>query len=102
TRFVQSTDEREELRLELLERIDDTVAALLSDGRDAEQAEREALTGLGDPLLLSDRYRQRSSHLIGPRYFYTYLRILLIAVCTSAPIVGVISALLEWSDGGDA
>lgn len=102
TRFVQDADERDELRLELQERIDDTVAALRAEGHDAEEAEREALTGLGDPLLLSDQYRQRSSHLIGPRYFYTYLRVLLIAVCTSAPIVAVISALAAWSDGGDA
>ncbi|WP_156252198.1 permease prefix domain 1-containing protein [Pseudactinotalea terrae] len=102
TRFVQSTDEREELRLELQERIDDTVSALRAEGHDAEEAERQALTDLGDPLLLSDQYRQRNSHLIGPRYFYTYVRVLLIAVCTSAPIVAVISALLEWSDGGDA
>jgi hypothetical protein len=101
TRFVQDTDERDELRLELQERIDDTIAALLAQGRDAEEAEREALTDLGDPLLLSDQYRQRNSHLIGPRYFYTYLRVLLIVVCTSAPVVAIVTALLEWSDGGD-
>jgi len=100
TRFVQEPTEREELGLELRERIEDTIAALIADGRDTAEAERWALTELGDPLLVSDQYRQRNSHLIGPRYFYTYLRILLIAVCTSAPVVGIIAAVAALSGGG--
>jgi hypothetical protein len=102
TRFVQEPTEREELGLELRERIEDTVAALIAEGHDAAGAERQALTELGDPLLLSAEYRQRPTHLIGPRYFYTYLRILLIAVSTSAPVVGLITALAQLSAGGDA
>ena len=101
TRFVQDGKEREELGLELRERIEDTITALVENGHDAEEAERKALTGLGDPLLLSAEYRQRPTYLIGPRYFYVYLRILLVAVCTAAPVVGIITALVRASDGGD-
>lgn len=99
TRFVQDTNEREDLALELRERIDDTVAALETGDLDHEAAERQALTDLGDPLRLSAEYRQRPMHLIGPRVFYTWLRVTLIVVCTAAPVVGIISTLATASSG---
>lgn len=99
TRFVQDSKERDDLALELRERIDDTVAALEDSDLDHASAERQALTDLGDPLRLSAEYRQRPMHLIGPRVFYTWLRVTLIAVCSAAPVVGIISTLGTASSG---
>lgn len=98
TRFVQSESERTELKLELRERIEDTVAALEAGGMDHEAAERQALTDLGDPLRLSAEYRQKPAHLIGPRYFYAWLRLLILVVAIAAPIVLVINVLVSISD----
>lgn len=99
TRLVQSSTERDELALEVRERIDDTIAALEAGGLDHAGAERQALTDLGDPLRLSAEYRQRPMHLIGPRVFYMWLRVMLIVVCTAAPVVGIITTLATASSG---
>lgn len=100
TRFVQAADERRELELELRERIEDTVDGLRTDGVPPEEAERAALVQLGDPLRLSAEYRQRPMHLIGPRFFYTWLRVVVVVAATAGPIVGLITALSEISSGG--
>jgi hypothetical protein len=100
TRFVQAADERRELELELRERIEDTVDGLRTDGVTPEEAERAALVQLGDPLRLSAEYRQRPMHLIGPRFFYTWLRVVVVVAATAGPIVGLITALSEISAGG--
>ncbi|GAB2973544.1 permease prefix domain 1-containing protein [Actinotalea caeni] len=99
TRLVQSEDERKELQLELRERIEDTISALEAGGLDRESAERQALTDLGDPLRVTAEYRQRPLHLIGPRFFYMWLRILVIAVSVTAPIVLAINVLVAVSAG---
>lgn len=100
TRFVPAEAERRELELELRERIEDTVEGLRTDGVTPDQAERAALVQLGDPLRLSAEYRQRSMHLIGPRFFYTWLRVVVVVAATAGPIVGLITALSEISAGG--
>lgn len=100
TRFVQNENERTELGMELRERITDTIDGLTERGSDPGSAERDALVQLGDPLKLSAEYRQRPMYLIGPRFFYTWWRVLIIAIATSTPIVAVIVALGTLSSGG--
>lgn len=99
TRFVQAEDERTELGMELRERITDTVTALEESGVEPTTAERQALVDLGDPLRLSAEYRQKPMYVVGPRFFYTWMRVLIIAISTSAPIVAVIQALAQISAG---
>lgn len=93
TRFVTAEDERTELTLELRERIADTIDSLREGGLDEDDAERQALTELGDPLRLAAEYRSRPMHLIGPRYYFTWLRLLVTLLAIVPAIIGVIVAL---------
>lgn len=97
TRFVQSETERNELTLELRERIADTIAGLEAGGLDSKAAERQALADLGDPLRVTAEYRQKPMHLIGPRFYYTWLRVLVLVVSIAAPIVLLINVLVSVS-----
>lgn len=66
---------REEIGRELRSSIDDMVDA--RDDLDRDDAERAVLTDLGDPGVLAAQYADRPLHLIGPRYFLTYWRLML-------------------------
>ncbi|GAA2080837.1 permease prefix domain 1-containing protein [Aeromicrobium halocynthiae] len=66
---------REEIGRELRSSIDDMVDA--RDDLDRDEAERVVLTDLGDPGVLAAQYADRPLHLIGPRYFLTYWRLML-------------------------
>lgn len=66
---------REEIGRELRSSIDDMVDA--RDDLDRDDAERMVLTDLGDPGVLAAQYADRPLHLIGPRYFLTYWRLML-------------------------
>ncbi|MFD0451587.1 hypothetical protein ACFQZK_12695 [Rhodococcus aetherivorans] len=69
---------RDDVAAELRRRIDDAAA-----DRDV----REVLAGLGSPEDLARTYRGAPRHLIGPRLYDTYLRVLW-------PVVGVVAAVL--------
>ena len=63
-----------------------------SRGRPAEAAERAVLTELGDPGVLAAGYADRPLHLIGPRYFLVWWRLLklllwIVPACASVGVV---------------
>ncbi len=93
TRFVADQDERDELDRELRERIADTVDHHRSAGLDRDEAERRTLTELGDPLRVSAAYRERPMYLIGPRYYFTWQRVMVIVLATAPWIVGAIDLI---------
>lgn len=83
--------QRAALEPELRALIADAVEARASADADAdaEAAERAALTELGDPEILAAHYTDQAMHLIGPRYFLVWKRLLLYLL----PIIVPISAL---------
>ncbi|MGV9194348.1 permease prefix domain 1-containing protein [Microbacterium sp. MC2] len=68
---AQRADVAAELRASVADQIDDRTAS----GADPDAAEREVLTGLGDPDALAAGYADRPLQLIGPRYYLDWLRL---------------------------
>lgn len=86
---------RDEIARELRERIDDTVAAR---GPDSTETERAVLDEMGDPLRVMAEYSGRESRLIGPRYFYAWLRLLVILVAVIPLIAATVTvAIAVWN-----
>lgn len=82
----QRDDVAEELRASVADAIDDLVASGLSP----QEAESQALTDLGDPAVLAERFGGRPRHLIGPAYFGQYQQLLRTLLIVVVPIVGVV------------
>ncbi|WP_309127574.1 permease prefix domain 1-containing protein [Microbacterium sp.] len=80
-----------EVRDELQASIADAVEARTHQGEPQEAAERAVLTDLGDPGILAAGYADRPLHLIGPKYFLTWWRLLklLIAIVPACAFAGV-------------
>lgn len=67
---------QDDVRAELAASIGDAIEARVEQGEDREAAERAVLTELGDPGVLAAGYADRPLHLIGPRYYLTWWRLL--------------------------
>lgn len=67
---------QQDVRAELGVSIADAVEARIEQGEDPAAAERAVLTELGDPAVLAAGYADRPLHLIGPRYYLTWWRLL--------------------------
>lgn len=82
---------QDDVRGELAASIADAVETRVEQGETPEQAERAVLTGLGDPGVLAAGYADRPLHLIGPRYFLTWWRLLklLLWIVPVCAVVGV-------------
>jgi hypothetical protein len=96
--------QRDDIEAELRASIDDAVEARLSEGEDAETAEKEVLAALGDPDRLASGYTGRPGYLIGPDHFFVYRRLLGVLLVTVVPIVLAVTAVgqvLSGSDVGD-
>lgn len=78
-------DQRDEFARELRERIGDATDALHGAGHSPADAERAALTELGDPAALAASYADRTLHLIGPRYYLAWLRLLKLVLAIAVP-----------------
>lgn len=80
-----------EVRDELRASIADAIEARTAHGEPVEQAERDVLTDLGDPGALAAGYADRPLHLIGPKYFLIWWRLLklLLAIVPAVAFVGV-------------
>ncbi|WP_309065832.1 permease prefix domain 1-containing protein [Microbacterium sp.] len=109
-RYISATirslrpDVQADVRAELQASIDDAVEARLEQGESREQAERAVLTELGDPGILAAGYADRPLHLIGPRYFLTWwrlLRLLLIVVPACAMLGVAIAEVLGDATVGE-
>jgi hypothetical protein len=97
-RYISATirslkpDAQADVRAELEASIADAVEARLEQGEALADAERAVLTELGDPGILAAGYADRPLHLIGPRYYLTWwrlLKVLLLAVPVS--VLGVVA-----------
>ena len=103
-RYISATirslrpDAQEDVRAELAASIADAVEARLEQGEEPESAEREVLTGLGDPAVLAAGYADRPLHLLGPRYYLTWRRLLILLLWIVPPValvgVGLSQALI--------
>src|SRR5690606_8110198 len=72
----------------------DAVDARTEQGEPLEAAERAVLSELGDPSILAAGYADRPLHLIGPKYFLTWWRLLkvLVAIVPACAFGGVVIA----------
>ena len=99
TRYVEAAmrtvpeKQREDLAAELEASIADQVDARVDAGQTQDAAERAVLTDLGDPDKLAAGYTGRQLHLIGPRYYLDWWRLLKILLWTVIPSVGGAVAL---------
>jgi hypothetical protein len=96
---------REEIGRELRSSIDDMVEARTAAGEPEPDAERAVLTELGDPGVMAAQYADRPLHLIGPRYFLTYWRLLLKLLTwipASVALVVLTVSMIADSDSGAA
>lgn len=78
---------------ELEASITDAVEARVEQGDVRADAERAVLTELGDPAVLAAGYADRPLHLIGPRYYLTWWRLLKLLL-TIVPICAVGGVIL--------
>jgi hypothetical protein len=87
--------QREEFARELRERIGDEIEAQLASGDAAssEDAERATIAELGDPSALAAKYVDRSLVLVGPRYYLTWKRLLVMLYSVVLPIAVAATAL---------
>lgn len=90
---VRSVPERQraDLAAELRSSIADQIEARVEGGADPAEAERAVLTALGDPDRLAAEYADRPAFLIGPRYFFSWWRLLklLLAIVLPCTALGV-------------
>ncbi|TDC36425.1 hypothetical protein E1211_13505 [Micromonospora sp. 15K316] len=95
---------REEIATELRGSIEDMIDGRRAEGRDAEAAEREVLTELGNPAKLAARYADRRLQLIGPTYYLAWERLMKLLLSFVPALVGLVVGLAEGTDGngGDA
>lgn len=94
TRWLPAST-REPFALELRERIADTMEA--KGG--GPSAERDTLVELGDPLRVAAEYHDRPTWLIGPRYYFAWLRLLLLLLAIVPAILAIIGVAGATDDG---
>lgn len=83
-------ERRAEIEASLRDAIRRDVAARITDGQSMDDAERAALTSLGDPMRVSAQYSGRELHLIGPAVYPDYIRLLRLLLTVVVPIVAVV------------
>jgi hypothetical protein len=96
-------ESQEDVRAELAASIADAVEARLEQGEEPDAAEREVLTDLGDPAVLAADYADRPLHLLGPRHYLVWKRlvILLLWIVPACALLGVgLSQALIGADIG--
>jgi hypothetical protein len=93
----QRDDVARELRSSVADAIEDRVAA----GEDPVAAETAVLEGLGEPTRFAAGITGRPLYLIGPDLFVEYRQLLVLLLSIVVPIVGVVAAAVNLSEGGD-
>jgi len=85
-------DAQDDVRAELQASIADAVEARLEQGEAPGDAERAVLTELGDPGILAAGYADRPLHLIGPRFYLTWWRLLkLLLIIVPVCVLGAVA-----------
>lgn len=92
--------ERGDATAELRASIEDQIDARRESGESEADAERAVLTGLGDPLALAASLSGRPLHLIGPRYYAAWWRLLRLLLITVVPSAALIAGLARAIGGG--
>ncbi|MCT1364333.1 MULTISPECIES: permease prefix domain 1-containing protein [Microbacterium] len=106
-RYISATirslapEAQDEVRAELEAAIADAVDARREQGESPEEAERAVLTDLGDPGILAAGYADRPLHLIGPRYYLTWWRLLKLLLFIVPPFAAVGVAIGQLINGAD-
>lgn len=96
---VLPTRTQEDVRAELTASIMDATEARIDQGEDPAAAEQAALVELGDPAILAAEYADRPLHLIGPRYYLIWRRLLKLLLCI-VPAVAAIGMALGQAIAG--
>ena len=92
---------KEDVKKELQSEISEMVEAQISESVSQEEAIRKVLEELGDPKKLADRYLNKKSHLIGPQYYTTYLKVLkivMVAVLIGLSVVSIVNIIFNALD----
>lgn len=77
--------QRADLAAELRASIADDIDTRIEAGEDDAAAERDVLTALGDPEKLAAGYTDRPLHLIGPKYFLDWKRLVVLLLWIVLP-----------------
>ncbi|MEV8271939.1 permease prefix domain 1-containing protein [Microbacterium sp. NPDC077184] len=91
--------QRDDLSAELRSSIADQIEARVEGGVDPAEAERAVLTALGDPDRLAAEYADRPAFLIGPRYFFSWWRLLKLLLAIVLPCAALGVALAQTLSG---
>jgi hypothetical protein len=94
--------QRADLSAELRTSIADQIDARVDAGENPDAAGRAVLTGLGDPEKLAAGYTGRHLHLIGPRYYLDWWRLLKVLLWIVIPFAGAGVALGQIIAGAPA
>ncbi len=109
-RYISATirslrpEAQSDVRAELEASIADAIEARVEQGEAPDSAERAVLTELGDPGILAAGYADRPLHLLGPRYYLIWwrlLKLLLIIVPACAAFGVAIAKLIEGATIGE-
>jgi hypothetical protein len=92
-------DAQDDVRAELGASIADAIEARLEAGESPTDAERAVLTQLGDPGILAAGYAERPLHLIGPRFYLTWWRLLKLLLMI-VPVCVLVAAALGQTIAG--
>lgn len=92
-------DAQDDVRAELDASIADAIEARLEAGESPTDAERAVLTQLGDPGILAAGYAERPLHLIGPRFYLTWWRLLKLLLMI-VPVCVLVAAALGQTIAG--
>lgn len=91
--------QRTEFERELRERIGDAIDAIVEQGTQPDEAERIALTELGDPAVLAAAYVDRPLQLLGPRYYLVWWRLVKLLLAIVLPIAAAVIAITQLAAG---
>lgn len=91
--------QRHDITLELAAAIADQHDARVDAGEPADAAEIAVLTVFGDPDRLAAQYADRPLHLIGPRYYLDWKRVLVLLLWIAPACAGVGVAIATAVDG---
>ncbi len=94
------SSQRDDLEPEIRALVADAIEARTADGQlDPDDAERAALTELGDPAALAARYTGATLHLIGPQVYPIWLRTVTMLLVIVVPIAGIGVLVAKFIEG---
>ncbi len=92
--------QRADIEKELRASIADAIEARIEAGEKPAAAEKAALNDLGDPMRLASEYADRPMWLIGPKYYFDWIRLLKLLFAIVLPIVFAVFFIIGFIQGG--